>query len=234
MNNKEIGWAYFYNEALEFSDQFQIQMSKQLELKFRLMLGLTSKSKKNKFMLFVGMEEMKTVNQDGYSFALIEIICPNSFSKKITAYWKVKNDLDLLSVTQSNKLTDNEIEFGWCSDFDKDYFLKFYNSRKKLNIEENNISFDVEFDFKLFPDLSIKIYPTEKIQDEEIANVRKAFTQNLTCAYVSEITESENSHSLIIDFNDQSFNEGTDELLEAIQAISSSEIGNKVKKIIIE
>jgi hypothetical protein len=234
MNNKEIGWAYFYNEALEFSDQFQIQMSKQLELKFRLMLGLTSKSKKNKFMLFVGMEEMKTVNQDGYSFALIEIICPNSFSKKITAYWKVKNDIDLLSVTQSNKLTDNEIEFGWCSDFDKDYFLKFYNSRKKLNKEENNISFDVEFDFKLFPDLSIKIYPIGKLQEEQIANIRKAFVQNLTCAYVSEITKSEDSHSLIIDFQDQAFDAGTDELLKAIQAISASENGEKIKKLIIE
>jgi hypothetical protein len=234
MNNKEIGWAYFYNEALEFSEQFQIQMSKQLELKFKLLLGLSEKSKKNNFMLFVGMEEMKTVNQDGYSFAIIEIICPNSFSKKITAYWAVKNDFDLLNVTQSSNLTEDNIEFGWCSDFDKGYFLNFYNSRKKLNNKENHISFDVEFDFKLFPDLSIKIYPTEKIKDEEIANIRKVFAQNLTCAYVSEITESDNSHSLIIDFQGQAFDEGTDELLKAIQAISASENGEKIKKLIIE
>jgi hypothetical protein len=234
MKDKKIGWAYFYDEALGFSEQFQIQMSEQLELQFNLMLGISEKVKKSKFIMFVGMEEMKTVYQDGYSFAIIEIICPNNLSKIITAYWRVKKGVDLMNVTQSNILTENDIEFGWCSDFEKEYFLKFYKKRKSLNKKENNILFDVEFDLKFFPDLSIKIYPIDKIQEEEIVNIQKTFVKILKNAYVSEITKSKDTLLLLIDFHSQTFDEGKDELLVAIQSLSASENGKKIKKIIIE
>lgn len=233
MKNKEIGWATFYNEAVDFSEQFQIQMSEQLEVQFKLMLGIPEKSFENEFMIFVGMMEMKTTVNNDHSFALVEIICPNSFSKLVTAYWRSDKYQDLLKITQTPSISKNDIEFGWCSDFDKDYFLKFFASKNKLNSEKNDISFDVEFDFIVYPDVSIKIVVSEPLKDSEITNIHEMFLQNLSSAYVSELSELENDYSLIIDFQNQPLEDGTKELLNIIQQISKSENGRKIRKMII-
>src|SRR5690606_4947435 len=105
MESNDIGWASFYNDAsTEFSEQFQTEMANQLIHEFNAMVEIDSFAQNKGFMLFVGMTALKTTYQNGYAFALVEVIAPNSYSKTITACWRAE---DNEAITKSNSANSN-------------------------------------------------------------------------------------------------------------------------------
>src|SRR4030095_11675685 len=111
MEPKFMGWVLFWNDAAQFSNSFQTEMSNQLLEKFNFFLGSNETSNVFKFLLQVGLTDMKITRESDYVFALVDLISPTSFSKTITVYWKTAIGSDLNDGTTSNSLNRTNIEF---------------------------------------------------------------------------------------------------------------------------
>src|ERR1043165_2702747 len=191
MNTDEIGWAHFFNEAMDFSDAFGQQMSEQLRMEFDAALGIKNASKRG-FLLFVGMEDMNvTYLVGGRAQAQVEICCPNSSAIVVTAYWKIKDATGLLVAMKNDSFTGDNIEFGWCDDFDKEHFLQFFTPKNVLSKGTNGLAFDVEYNFELYPDLSLAIFCKEKFDAGTLKQMQQTIIGAIPGAYVSEINAAD-------------------------------------------
>ena len=233
MECKISGWTEFWREAANFSKSFREQMSDQLFLTFYEILGIKDKSEM-RFMLQVGLKDMKTVVQGEYAFALVTVISPTAFAKTITIYWKKRNGEDPLTAMDDHSLSRSTIEFGWCSDFDKSYFLNFIKPKKQLAREKNNLNFAVEYDYTLYPDLSITIYAKQVLNEENLNIIHAVLSQNISDTYISEITSEGDQYHAIFDFQNNPYEKGTAELLVAFQELSKLEISFAIERISIE
>jgi hypothetical protein len=234
METKSVGWAMFWKDAAKFSNSFQNEMSNQLLEKFNLLLG--SKDAKNvfKFLLEVGLREMRMMRQKEYMFALVDVISPTSFSKTITAYWKTGISDDLNNATKNDSLNRTNIEFGWCEDFDKEYFLQFIKPKKILNEKEYDLKFRVEYDYALYPDLSLTFFFRENVQEQDLQKIKKLFDNCLSDAYVSEITNEDGLYLGIIDFQTCSYDIGIKDLQIAFTELSKLPISSMIVRIVVE
>ncbi len=223
MTQKIVGWAYFMNEASQYSESFQEEMSKQLEQRFNQFLQIENVASDKGFMLFVGMTDLKIVYQDGYGFGIVEVISPNSFTNYLTFYWKTNDPNKLESAMTLTALDSTSIEFGWCADFNASVFLNYINTVKKLDSKKHNLAFEVEYDFQLFPDLSIEFEFTSKPDDIQLKKIQRIITASLPKAYVSEISQTDEKYLCIIDFQDQEYQEASEQLLDVVKNLNESD-----------
>ncbi|MCL2131742.1 MAG: hypothetical protein FWH36_04725 [Lentimicrobiaceae bacterium] len=238
------GWALFCDEAAAFSDTFREEMATQLLKKFYLMLGITTEIKihKVKFRLMVGGTPLKTIYKDGYAFAMVEIINPISLSKAVTAYWKPKNGELSENAVHINVWNSENIEFGWCVDFDKNDYIRYLKPENRLDKKQFDIPFDIEYDFSLYPDLVLTICFNQKVFKNEIEQIENILSEEIKKAYISELTnenqtkESNEDNEIfgMFDFHNDDFTEATQQIIDSFIKIGKSNIGNKINKIVIQ
>lgn len=220
MTDTTIGWAFFEKEALEFSESFQVQMSKQLEQRFNHFLNIENVVSDKEFMLFVGSTDMQITYKDGFGFALVEVISSGMFSNYLTAYWRIEDSTKIESATEKTSLDLGNIEFGWCADFDPEVFLKHVSSIQRLDSKKHNIAFDVEYDFNSYPDLSIEFKFKNEPSENELKTIQNTVSHSLPRSYVSEISLIDDKHFCVIDFQNQKFEEGTTDLWEVVNKLN--------------
>ena len=151
--SSDVGWASFYQEGhTDFSPAFREEMARQLMQKFDLMLEIPDFARDKEFMLLVGLTPLKTSYKDGYAFSLVDVVGRNAQSTTITIYWKAA---DNQAITRQKTIATGEVEFGWCADFDKNYFLAFAKENHVPEINGEKLIFDFVFHAELFPDLFI-------------------------------------------------------------------------------
>ena len=225
MKTKEIGWATFCNDTVtEFSESFQEEMSQQLMLTFDRMLNIKNCAEKEKFMLFVGMEEMKTMEKDGFYFGLVEVITRTSMTNIMTAYWRsTKGE----SVNPADTFESGELEFGWCSDFKGDYFKRFVESGVLKKVDKL-MQFRYFSDFTLYPDLFIRYSFSVQPSDEELKELQNLLTANFKNIYVSEVIKAEDEYSTGLDFFKMDFDKGLTQINEFVRALNSSSIAKNI------
>ena len=233
MECKYSGWAEFWRESANFSKSFREQMSEQLFRKFYEILGIKDKTKM-RFMLQIGLIDMQTILKDEYAFGLVTIISPTAYAKTITVYWKRENKENPLNAINDVSLNPHTIEFGWCSDFDKEFFLEFIKPMKRLPKKRNNLSFTVEYDYTLYPDLSITIYTKNELAEETLKMIHTVLNQHISDTYISEITNEGDQYCGIFDFQNNPYEKGVAELLLALQELSKLGFSSSIKKISIE
>lgn len=233
MECKYSGWAQFWKEAADFSLSFREQMSEQLFLRFYEILGIKDKTKM-RFMLQIGLEDMQISVKDEYAFGLVTVISPTAFARTITAYWKRENKENALNAINDVSLNRLTIEFGWCSDFDKEYFLEFIKPKKQLPKKKNNLNFIVEYDYALYPDLSLTIHTKNELDDQSLKMIHTVLNQHISNTYISEITSEGDQCCGIFDFHDNPYEKGIAELLTAFQELSRLAISSSIRKISIE
>jgi hypothetical protein len=231
MESNQIGWATFYNDAsTEFSEQFQTEMANQLMDKFNAIVEIDNLAQNKGFMLFVGMTDLKTTYQNGYAFALVEVIAPNSYSKTITVYWKSDNNQ---TITKSDTVSSTNVEFGWCSDFEKEFFRSFAKENVVKQIDDVDLNFKFVADFQFFPDLTInyefKTTPTQ----EQLKEIKNQSVSKLSQSYISEITEYEGKYFSMIDFQSTEVEAGRKQIEQYILILNSSEVGKIINSITI-
>jgi hypothetical protein len=234
MEPKFIGWTLFWNDAAQFSNSFQNEMSNQLLEKFNLFLGSNDKNNVFKFLLQVGLTDMKISRDNDYMFALVDIISPTSRSKTLTTYWKTAIESDLNDATKSNSLNGTNIEFGWCEDFDTEYFLQFLKPKKNLDEKAYNLNFRVEYDYTLYPDLSLTFHFTKNVEEQDLQEIKELLETRLSNAYVSEITNEHGLYLGIIDFQNCPYSSGINDLQEAFSDLSKLSISSEIAKIVVE
>jgi len=231
MESNDIGWASFYNDAsTEFSESFQTEMADQLMDKFNKMVDIEDFAKNKGFMLFVGMEELKTTYQNGYAFALVEIIAPNTYSKTITAYWKSDDNKGIVT---ADTVSSENVEFGWCSDFDKEFFRSFAKENVIKQIDGVALKFKYVTDFQLFPDITISYEFTTPPTQEQLEEIKNLLSPNRSEAYISELTEYEGKYFSMFDFQSADPNVGIRQIEQFILSLNSSKVGEIIKSITV-
>lgn len=236
-------WATFTKEAGGFSDSFRQVMASQLEEKFYLMLEVTQeKIKRPKFQLTVGLLPMKTIYKDGYAFALVYITDPVAFATPVTAYWRPLENVNVESATELDIWDNENIEFGWCTDFNVENYMPYLKPRNIYPKQQTGTSFLIEYDYTLYPDLTLIICCSEKIPEGEIEEIEKILSASIKDTYISELTtdedekESDNNNEIIavLDFEDNDFEVSKQQILDAFQKIGQSPFANKIERVIIE
>ena len=231
MKSTDVGWATFYNEASEvFSPEFQNEMANQLMLKFNAMVGIENYASEKKFMLFVGMRELKTMYQDGYAFSLVEVIAPNSYSKTLTAYWKAQDNKKIVSSDSANF---QNVEFGWCADFDKEFFRSFTKENVIKTINGIELSFKYVSDVQLYPDLTISFEFKQQPNNSQIEEINNILVSTYTESYVSRISEYEGNYSTMIDFQGTEVQIGLNQIEQFILDLNSNEVSKIIESITI-
>lgn len=231
MESNDIGWASFYNDAsTEFSEQFRTEMANQLMAKFNSMVEIDSFAQAKGFMLFVGMIELKTTYQNGYAFALVEVIAPNSFSKTITAYWKAD---DNETIVKSNSANSENVEFGWCSDFDKEFFRSFAKENVIKKINGIDLNFKYVADFQLFPDIIVIYEFTTPPTQEQLEEIKNLLSSPPSQSYISELTEYEGKYTSMFDFHSVDPDVGIRQIEQFILSLNSSEVGEIIKSVTV-
>lgn len=231
MKSIDVGWATFYNDVSEdFSPEFQREMSNQLMNAFNEMVGIENFASEKKFMLFVGMTELKTLYKDGYAFSLVEVIAPNSFSKSLTAFWKAKDNQKIVA---SNSVSSQNIEFGWCADFDKEFFKSFVKENVIKTIKDIELNFKYVADFELFPDLNILFQFQQLLDSFKIDKINHLLTSCFTESYISGLSEHDGNYSTVIDFQGTDFNNGVNQIEQFILDLNSSDLCKLIESISI-
>ena len=231
MESNDIGWASFYNEAsTEFSEQFQTEMSNQLMDKFNAMVEIENFAQNKGFILFIGMTELKTIYQDGYAFTLVEVISPNSFSKTITAYWRSE---DNKKITKSNSVNSEKVEFGWCADFEKEFFRSFAKENVITQINGIDLKFKFVADFQLFPDLTISYEFTTPPTQQQLEEIKTLHYPNHNEAYISELIEYEGKYHSMFDFHSTDPKGGIKQIEQFILNLNANEVGKVIKSVTI-
>jgi hypothetical protein len=231
MESNDIGWASFYNDAsTEFSEQFQTEMANQLVDKFNAIVEIDSFAQRKGFMLFVGMTELKTTYQNGYAFALVEVIAPNSFSIIITAYWKAD---DNKTIVKSNSANSENVEFGWCSDFDKEFFRSFAKENVIKKINGIDLNFKYVADFQLFPDITISYEFTTPPTQDQLEEIKNLLSSDPSESYISDLTEYEGKYISMFDFHNANPDVGIRQIEQFILSLNSSTVGEIVKSVTV-
>lgn len=231
MVSNDVSWISFYNEcSTDFSKSFQQEMSIQLMEQFNAKMEIENCAIKNEFRLFVGFSELKTIQENGYSFSLIEVICRNNFSYKTTIYWKAA---DNISITQQDSVDRSDVEIGWCSDFDE---VKFLNCSKDNLITEINgekLQFKYAGNYGLFPDLIIKYTFKNDLTDLELESINELINSIYKEAYVSPIDRYEDIYYSGIDFQSYDFERGVKQMETFILELNRSSFVDKIESVVI-
>lgn len=235
-------WAMFANEAALFSSTFREEMASQLQDRFYSTLGITHDIKRPKFSLHAGLQPLKTIYKDGYGFALVYITTPVALSTPVTAYWKPLNEIAAENAPAIDNWNNDNIEFGWCTDFNNEDYTPYLKPRNIYSRNETNAKFEIEYDYTLYPDLSFTICCSEKIFEGEINEIEKILSTTIKNTYISELTnqddikESDDDNEIvgIFDFQDNDFEVSKQQLFEAFQKIGQSEVAQKIERVVIE
>jgi hypothetical protein len=227
MESITIGWASFYNEALtDFSEEFQTELSNQLKDRFDLMVEVQNYADDNDFQLLVGMVPLKLTYQDGYGFGLVEIIDKYSFSNTTTFYWKSTEVLNENAIN-SVKTNRQNIEVGWCADFDKEQFLNLEGNKIVSDIQSKVLGFKYTANFDLYPDISFNFSFTVDPSKSNLDEIFSLMKKNFKNAYVSEISEFKNKFHSIVDFQSTD----ADDFITEINQFIIDYISGDLKKI---
>jgi hypothetical protein len=226
----------FVNEGASFSETFREQMATQLLNKFYLMLGIWGDIKRLKFHLHVGMTPLNTMCNDSYAFAIVDILNPISFAKSVTVYWKPNNGEKPENASKLDIWDRENIEFGWCMDFNENDFLKYLHPRNVITKEQLNSTFDYEYDYSSYPDLSFTICFNQKVFQDEIAEMEEILSTVIKNTYISELTTDDeqeesgdkNEVMVILDFHNNDFETSTQQLVDAFIKIGKTNVGNKI------
>lgn len=233
MESINIGWASFYNESLSnFSKEFQTELSNQLKNRFDSMLEIENYADDNDFQLMVGMIPLKLMYQDGYGFGLVEIIDKYSFSKTLTYYWQ-SADEENENVINSTKVNSQNIEFGWCADFEKDYFLNIQRNKIVADIQSKVLGFKYVANFELYPDLSFNFIFKVKPSKSNLDEILKLMKKNFKNSYVSEVTGDNIQFHSIVDFQNTEIEKGISEIDQFIRDYISGKLKGLTKSISI-
>lgn len=236
------GWAMFANEAAAFSGTFREEMAVQLLERFYLMMGIPNPGKQHKFHLQVGLLPLNTICQDGCGFAVVYIVSPDSVATPATAYWMPMNGEPPESASTTNVWNKDNIEFGWCADFDKNNYLTYVRPGSVLSKEQLGVPFDVEYNYSLFPDLSLTIRFDQKVFEDEILQIESMLAGEIKDTYISgltnddEVRESDEDNEIfgILDFQNNDVEIAKQQLIDALVKIGKSNLGNKIRRVTIE
>lgn len=232
MNSNTIGWAMFFNEAsTDFSEAFQTEMAQQLMAQFNSLVEIENFAQDKNFMLVVGMTPLKTTYKDGYAFVLVEVICPNSESKTITAYWKARENR---LITKVDSITDEDIEFGWCADFDKEFFKSFSVENVISQINGTKLKFKYVAHLELYPDLLITYSFSSEPTEVQLQNIKILLSSNFTEAYISGIGKVEGIYSTMLDFQATEVSKGLKQIEQFILSLNESEIRAIIESVKID
>ena len=225
--NSDVGWVGFYNAAhTDFSPSFKEQFSIQLNDAFNALTEIEDFTEKLGFLIIVGMSDMKIMYQDGYGFGLLELITPISLSIHQTFYWKTDQVVDAFKV---DNYTKENIEFGFCADFDKEIFLKYHQEDVITKVQSAALGFRYTANFNLFPDLTFSFTFKENYTDDQVETIEKLMDEKFTDAYVSKLSPEKHMHQSLVDFQGTTDEEALFQINELIRAI----ITNPVKNVIL-
>ena len=232
MISTDIGWASFYNDAsTDFSLEFQTEMANQLMDRFNAMVGIENFATDKEFMLFIGFHELKTIYQDGYAFAVVEIISPNSFTKSLTTYWKSSDNENIMN---SESVNSENIEFGWCADFETEYFKSFAKENIVRHIKGQKLNFKFVPDLQLFPDLNIYYEFTMEPEKDQIDRIVNLLNECFVEAYISGISKSDEKYSTMLDFQGTEVDKGVKQIELFVQKLNSSDLTGVIESITIK
>jgi hypothetical protein len=232
MISPDIGWASFYNDAsTDFSLEFQTEMANQLMGRFNAMVGIENFATDKEFMLFIGFHELKTIYQDGYAFAVVEIISPNSFTKSLTTYWKSSDNENIMN---SESVNSENIEFGWCADFETEYFKSFAKKNIVSHINGQKLNFKFIPDLQLFPDLNIHYEFTIEPEKDQIDLIINLLKECFAEAYISDVSKYENKYSTMLDFQGTEVDKGVKQIELFVQKLNSSDLTGVIESITIK
>lgn len=227
----DIDWVGFYNSAhTDFSPSFKKQFSMQLKDAFNALTGIEDFTEKKDFQILVGMSDMKIIYQDGYGFGLLQLITPSSRSIHQTFYWKAEPVIDAF---KTDTYTAENIEFGFCSDFDKNTFLKYYYNDVAASIQDAALGFRYTANFELFPDLTFSFRFKEEQTEEQLKEMEQLMNKKLTNAYVSELSLHNDKYICIVDFQGESDDEAISQIGELIAHLASNPMGKSIESIAI-
>ncbi|MCH5689868.1 hypothetical protein LWM68_39955 [Niabella sp. W65] len=105
---------------------------------------------------------MKTIYEDGYAFALVYITNPVAVATSLTAYWKPLTNINAEIAPELDIWNNENIEFGWCTDFNAENYTPYLKPRNIYSKQQNNTSFLIEYDYTTYPDLAFTICCSEK------------------------------------------------------------------------
>ncbi|MFB9078907.1 hypothetical protein ACFFLS_10590 [Flavobacterium procerum] len=242
MEHKFNDWAMYLNVCASYSETFRQEMSMQLLEEFYRLLEFESKPTKNKFRLSVGLHPLKTEYENGYAFSVVHIVAPDSLSRPVTAYWKPKNGESVENAFSLDIWNKENIEFGWCTDFDKNVFLVYFEPKNLIPKKQLESNFDYEYDYTLFPDLSCTICFSRKVYLNELIQIATILTETIKDSYISdlrnedgEMESNKNNETIVIfDFQDNDFEKSKKQLENAIKKIGQNSVGKLIEKIIVE
>lgn len=234
MESIDIDWASFYNDSLSnFSKEFQTELSSQLKNRFDIMLGIENYADENKFQLFVGMIPLKLMYQDGYGFGLVEIIDKYNFSRALTFYWKSTEENNE-NAMNSTKVNSQNIEFGWCADFEKNIFLNIDRDKVVSDIQNKILGFQYTANFESFPDLSFNFTFNVTPTRSHLGEIFKLMKKNFKKSYVSEVSGENNQCHSIVDFQSAKIENAILEIDQFIRDYISSNLKAITKSISID
>ncbi len=232
MNSNTIGWATFFNEAsTDFSEAFQTEMTNQLMAQFNSLVEIENFAKDKNFVLFVGMAPLQTNYKDGYAFVLVEVICPNSEPKTITAYWKSGDNKQIIN---ADSMSVQDIEFGWCADFDKAFFKGFAKENVISQINGIELKFKYVTHLELYPDLFITYNFSSEPTEAQLQHIKTLLDSNFTEAYISGISKAEGIYTTMLDFQATEVNKGLKQIEQFILNLNESNISAIIESIKIE
>jgi len=194
---EESNWATFYFNVEKFSAEFQNEMSVQLHRCFNAMIEKTDFANENGFKLLIGKTDLKTVYQDGYAFSLVEIIGPNHFSKSLTIYWKSN---DNIAICNSNEVNSENVEFGWCEDFEKDQFINYNVEDTVKSIQQNALGFHYTAGFSGYPVLNVVFRFNIEVSEQLENEIHHIVEKTLSSAKIISNQTSKNVYRIKIDF----------------------------------
>jgi hypothetical protein len=228
----DVGWVgFFYKAHSEFSKSFKEQFSTQLESAFNAMTEIENYAQKRGFQILVGMEDMKLIYQDGYGFGLLEIITPLSEGIPQTFFWQTENVEDAF---KRDGFTNENIQFGFCIDFEKDYFLKFKKRNKVRVIGGDKLKFEYIEEIDLYPDLNISIEYASKRNQVQLEKLKNEIQLHLEESYVGDVNQIENTVEIMIDFQGTELKKGKKQLRQFIQNLNKRMDQNEIKAVCVE
>lgn len=242
MEHKFNDWAMYLNVCASYSETFRQEMAVQLLEEFYRLLEFESKPTKNKFRLSAGLHPLNTECENGYAFSVLYIVAPDSLSRPVTAYWKTKNEENVENAFSLDIWNKENIEFGWCTDFDKNVFLPYFEPKNLISKKQLKSNFDYEYDYALFPDLSCTICFSRKVYLDELTQIETILTETIKETYISDLknededmeSDKNNQTIVIFDFQDNDFEKSKSQLEDAIKKIGQNAVGKLIKKITVE
>jgi len=219
--NSKTTWATFYFDADQFSNAFQNEMATQLHCCFDAMMEQPDFVSENNFQLLVGKTDLQTAYHDGYGFALVEIVGPNHFHKVLTAYWKAA---DSVSICTSSEVSVDDVEFGWCADFNKEEILNYNVENVAKVIQRNALGFLYSAGFTNYPIIKIVFSFNVEVR-EQLENEINAFVlKQLVSANMVASKTSKNVYHITIDFGKKKIDDTLFEINNFIAAFRGNEI----------